>query len=348
MRLAFVSPCFHDKHYGGIQLTARLALQGLRGSSLGNTDILCYGPKCSEAAGSAGGFCSHSKAEAAVRALRFRGRSDYLLFWHLHVLSLMPLIGTRGKRTYLFLHGIEAWCSVSGMMRRFLDQIDVFLTNSDFTWQRFVEMHPQWARAEHRTVHLGVGEPETRIDRPGDVPAAVIVARMMRAEGYKGHVELVKAWPVVLERVPNAELWVVGGGDAGDDLRDLAFATGVGGKVRFFGVVSDEEKQRLLQRSRCLVLPSRGEGFGLVYLEAMRLGRPCLASIYDAGQEVISPPQAGISVDPSDTEGLAEAVTQLLTPGAAWQQQSENARRRYEESFTAAHFQRRLLDALAN
>jgi glycosyltransferase involved in cell wall biosynthesis len=107
---------------------------------------------------------------------------------------------------------------------------------------------------------------------------------------------------------------------------------GVGGQVRFFGVVSEEEKQRLLRQSRCLALPSRGEGFGLVY--------------HDAGREVIAPPEAGIAVDPADTHGLANAVVELLTPGAEWQRQSENARRRYEENFTAAHFQQRLLDAV--
>jgi glycosyltransferase involved in cell wall biosynthesis len=78
----------------------------------------------------------------------------------------------------------------------------------------------------------------------------------------------------------------------------------------------------------------------------MRLGRPCLSSIHDAGLEVVNPPEAGISVDPRDIGRLAEAVTELLTPGVAWQRQSENARRRYESDFTAAHFQRRLLDAL--
>jgi phosphatidylinositol alpha-1,6-mannosyltransferase len=256
------------------------------------------------------------------------------------------LIGTRGRRTYLFLHGIEAWCSSNALTRRFLERIDVFLTNSDFTWRRFLEAHPDCEGAAHRTVHLGLGEPEARIDCPGDVPAAAIVGRMFKTEGYKGHAELIRAWPLVLQRIPAAELWVVGGGDGLDDLKDLAATTGISERVRFFGLVSDTEKEELLRRSRCLVLPSCGEGFGLVYLEAMRLGRPCLSSTHDAGMEVVNPPQAGISVDPGDPRGLAEAVAELLTPGAGWQRRAENARSRYESDFTAVHFQRRLVDAL--
>jgi glycosyltransferase involved in cell wall biosynthesis len=111
-------------------------------------------------------------------------------------------------------------------------------------------------------------------------------------------------------------------------------------------VVSEAEKQRLLRQSRCLVLPSRGEGFGLVYLEAMRLGRPCLSSIHDAGQEVIAPPQSGLAVEPGNARALAEAVAELLSADCNWQQWSSNAKRRYEAEFTAAHFQRRLADAV--
>jgi glycosyltransferase involved in cell wall biosynthesis len=51
--------------------------------------------------------------------------------------------------------------------------------------------------------------------------------------------------------------------------------------------VTEEEKQDLLRRCRCFAMPSRNEGFGLVYLEAMRLGRPCLVSDCDAGREIV-------------------------------------------------------------
>ncbi len=154
------------------------------------------------------------------------------------------------------------------------------------------------------------------------------------------------AWPLVLERIPDAELWIVGGGDAADELKNLASAGAAAGHIRFFGPVSEEEKQSLLRKSRCLVLPSRGEGFGLVYLEAMRLGRPCLASIHDAGQEVIDPPESGLAVDPGDMAALAEAVTELLSANEHWQRWSANAKRRYEADFTALDFQRRLAEVV--
>jgi phosphatidyl-myo-inositol dimannoside synthase len=347
MRCLFVSPCVDEKLYGGVQLTARLALEGLtRRRGFGEVRILCYGPGCGHSQGLGNRSCSGSKAGAAFDALKVRGWAGRIIFWHLHLLKLLPFIGNGGQRKYLFLHGAECWLPMDGLTRRLMDRIDMFLTNSEFTWNRFAEIHPRWQNAPHRTVRLGVGVPELGVEPPDRIPAAVIIGRMSASEDYKGHRELIAAWPLVLERVPDAELWIVGDGNAADNLKRLASAGAASRQIRFFGSVSEEEKQRLLRQSRCLVLPSRGEGFGLVYLEAMRLGRPCLSSVHDAGREVIAPPETGLAVEPGNASLLAEAVAALLNADCRWQQWSANAKRRYEAEFTAAHFQQRLADAL--
>ena len=121
---------------------------------------------------------------------------------------------------------------------------------------------------------------------------------------------------------------------------------GVTDHVRFLGRVSEADKQDLLRRCRCLAMPSRGEGFGLVYLEAMRLGRPCLVSNCDAGGEVVRPPEAGLAVDPADGDALANALVRLLGAGDEWQRWSAAGRRLYETYFTAQHYQERLVRTL--
>jgi phosphatidylinositol alpha-1,6-mannosyltransferase len=173
-----------------------------------------------------------------------------------------------------------------------------------------------------------------------------MIGRMARDEGYKGHREVIEAWPLVLELLPDARLWIVGEGNLKPELIKLVIDQGLSDRVRFWGWVSEVEKQRLLTRAHCLALPSRGEGFGLVYLEAMRLGRPCLVSISDAGREVVDPPQAGVAVNPQDANSLAEALCRLMDRGPQWDQWSREAKKRYETLFTAEHFQRRLLRAL--
>jgi phosphatidylinositol alpha-1,6-mannosyltransferase len=147
----------------------------------------------------------------------------------------------------------------------------------------------------------------------------------------------------VLEKIPGAELWIAGDGDLRPALEQLARSHS---SVRFFGQVSEDRKQDLIAQCRCLAMPSRGEGFGLVYLEAMRMGRPCLVGDRDGGREVVNPPQAGLSVDPDDPSQLAASVARLLTAGPEWDCWSQQARRRYESRFTTSHFRRRLNEAL--
>jgi len=173
-----------------------------------------------------------------------------------------------------------------------------------------------------------------------------MIGRLDKREDYKGHREVINAWSAVVRRVPDAELWIVGEGDLRNELEQLAAASGLQNKVRFFGRVSEEKKQEMLAQCHCLALPSRAEGFGLVYLEALRMGRPCLVSAVDAGREVVNPPEAGLAADLDQTDNLVGAICELLQPGPRWDNWSANARRRYEAAFTAKHFQERLISAL--
>lgn len=157
---------------------------------------------------------------------------------------------------------------------------------------------------------------------------------------------MIRAWGRVGAQMPNAQLWIAGDGDLRVDLESLAREKKLDARVKFFGRVSETQKQELLQQCRAFAMPSRGEGFGMVYLEALRVGRPCLVSDCDAGQEVVSPPEAGLAVNPSDENALVSALTRLLRDGDEWEQWSRAARARYEKNFTAEKFQARLGTAM--
>jgi phosphatidylinositol alpha-1,6-mannosyltransferase len=255
------------------------------------------------------------------------------------MLKLLPFVRARGARVALFLHGIEAWRRPSPATARLLRNVDLFLTNSDFTWARFLEFHPEWSGAAHRTVHLGVGVPlEGEPPAPADPPSALMLGRIARSEGYKGHDAVIAAWPQVLERIPRARLRIVGPCDMRGELLTAQ-------QTEILGEVSEEEKERYLAECRAMALPSRGEGFGLVYPEAMRMGRPCIVSTVDAGREVVG--EAGMAVDPADIAQLAAGLARALTAGPEWNAWSQAARARYESRYTERRFQDRLLNALA-
>jgi phosphatidylinositol alpha-1,6-mannosyltransferase len=294
-------------------------------------------------------FHTVSKQRAVLAALTMRGRFRLVVVWHMDLLKLLPFFRLGGAKVVLILQGIEAWRRRPWPERTLLRRVDQFLSISDYTWQRFVQSNPGFASAPHQTVPLGIGVPwEGQTPSPGPVPAALMVSRLDKREDYKGHREMLDAWPLVLGRLPTAELWIAGDGDLRQDLERVAADRGVGHAVRFLGFVSEEQKLELVRKSRCMAVPSRGEGFGLVYLEAMRLGRPCLVSTLDAGREVVDPPRHGLAVDPDDRDSLAEAACRLLTNGPEWQHWSISARERYEQHFSASQYQRRLLSELSS
>lgn len=311
--------------------------------------LLCFGelPERYTAANGEDVTVVASKGAAVRRCLAMRNSPSVLLAWHIGMLKLLPFVKARGTRIALFVHGIEAWDPQPWLTRRMLDRVHLFLTNSDHTWSRFCQVNLAYHNKRHQTVYLGIGSPLGKpVPHPAPVPAALVIGRLEAGEGYKGHRELIQAWPLVLKRVPGARLWIVGDGPLREEYERLSASLGLQASVTFWGRVSDEKKGQLITESRCLAMPSRGEGFGLVYLEAMRYGRPCLVSTVDAGREVVNPPEAGLGVDPDSQDDVAPALARLLVDGEEWRAWSRQARQRYERQFTAEAFQSRLLAAL--
>ena len=342
-------PNLQPNRSGGIETSGRLAWEALqtwyaaRGEG---ATLFCYewdGVRETER-----GFeriVARRKTEAIWRALRVREKPRVILVWHLAMLKLVPFLRAPNARVLVFLHGIEAWRAQDALTRRMLPRVNAFLCNSRFTRERFLQFQPRLNAHPFRVVPLGVGVPEPNHTPPMQ-PALLMLGRLARGEDYKGHREMLGAWERVRAAIPDAQLWIAGDGDLRADLENIVRAKNLDASVKFFGRVTELRKQELLRQCRAFALPSRGEGFGLVYPEAMRMGRPCLVSDCDAGQEVVNPPEAGLAVNPSDKDALVNAVTRLLRAGDEWTQWSCAARARYEKYFTAAQFQQRIVDGM--
>jgi phosphatidylinositol alpha-1,6-mannosyltransferase len=176
--------------------------------------------------------------------------------------------------------------------------------------------------------------------------AVIVVARMIAAERYKGHDQLLEAWPLVAARFPDARLVLAGTGDDVPRLKAKAAALGLGSKAIFTGFVSRPVLTSLYQHAAVFAMPSREEGFGLVYLEAMVHGLPCIGSIHDAAGDVIEDGKTGFLVDQANTEELADRLLCLLSDGNRRAEMGAAGRRRVEQHFTYERFRQRLLGLL--
>jgi phosphatidylinositol alpha-1,6-mannosyltransferase len=251
-------------------------------------------------------------------------------------------------RYAVFLHGIELDRATSGQRRKVLAGAWRLFANSQFTAERTRKNFPEVADRVHLTrlcidprkvadweAHGAL--PEDDVPRE---PAVLIVGRMWREEPGKGHDALLKGWSALRRVVPEAQLWIVGEGDAQPVFKEQARSLGLGDCVHFFGRVSDEELGSLYRRASIFAMPSRQEGFGLVYAEAMWHGLPCVGSTADAAVDVISDGETGLLVPYGDPEQTAEAISNLLRDPKRLSRMRRAARRCAREEFSYERFRR--------
>jgi len=175
------------------------------------------------------------------------------------------------------------------------------------------------------------------------------VGRMATSEQYKGQDVLIQAMPQILELHPQAQLVFAGQGDDMERLLVLARSNSpeVQAAIFFAGFVSEELLTQLYQQCYVFAMPSRGEGFGLVYIEAMRWAKPCIASRVDAAQYIVQHEITGLLVeDATSSESVAHTVINLLDDPERARQYGLAGYQRVLEHYTFEHFRERFLTSL--
>lgn len=178
-------------------------------------------------------------------------------------------------------------------------------------------------------------------------PIVLTVGRLNASDPGKGHDTLINALPLIKDRIPQARLVIVGEGDNRHALEKMAQEAGVAGSVTFTGFVSDEELGRMYQSAMVFAMPSRQEGFGIVYAEAMWHGLPCIGSTADAAVDVIVDGETGLLVPYGDVSATADALTRILGDTDYARALGANGRIVCLDRYTPDSFHTRLRMALA-
>ena len=165
-------------------------------------------------------------------------------------------------------------------------------------------------------------------------PDALVLATVARFDPVKRLEVLLRALPLVVARVPEAQLVVVGDGPERDALHALARTLGLGDRVVFAGAIRDAA--RVLPLVDLYVTASRREGLPTALLEAMACGVPVLATEVPGHVDAVEPEITGRLVPPDDAPGLAAAAALLLRDPALRARMGQAGRERVERHFTRA------------
>lgn len=285
-------------------------------------------------------------ARAVAKLLLWKKPFDRVVCGHINLLPFAMASAARWRADVtLVVHGIDAWQPTSRPLTNLLtSRIDRFVAVSDFTRQRFLA----WARLREDQGHIlpncvdledfSPGPKSTGLLRRYGIENSTVlltVARLSASERYKGVDEVLESFPALLNEVPDLAYLVVGDGDDLNRLRQKARALEIDSRVVFAGRISEHEKADHYRLADAFVMPSRGEGFGIVFLEAMACGVPVLASALDGSREAVRGNPTSVLVDPADVGALRAGIrTALSYPRGVVPQSVQN--------FSRAAFDRRV------
>jgi len=246
---------------------------------------------------------------------------DLVFCGHLRMAPLAAVIARVLKiPLWVQIHGIEAWREYSALERRSVESATIVTSVSRYTRRRLLErvgIDPARVKVLPNTVnpqyHPGP-KPGYLLDRHAASGKKVLltVSRLASSEQYKGHDRVIRLLPRVLSRHPDTIYLVVGDGDDGPRLESLAVECGVAEHVQFTGLVPQEELPDYYRLADVFVMPSAGEGFGIVFLQAMATGVRVIGGSQDGSRDPLCDGALGTLVDPENCEELASAILAAL------------------------------------
>lgn len=288
--------------------------------------------------------CNRGRFSFFRHTLRLARRADLIVCGHLHQLPVAWLASKLQHRLKydLVAHGIEVWRPYSLLERRALLGARRILCVSEYTRRQLLRFCPD-LEFDRLVVVPNTLDPffAPVFDQPGKItpfalPRILAVGRLTHTDNYKGFDTLIEALPQIRREYPTVQLRIVGQGDDLARLTSLATSLGVPDSVHFTGPIDDETLRTEYAACDLFALPSRREGFGLVYLEAMSYGKPCIGARAGGAPEVIND-SVGQLVEYGNPAGLAAAVTDLIQ-----HPRDSKIVRRHADTFAFPAFQRRL------
>jgi phosphatidylinositol alpha-1,6-mannosyltransferase len=274
-----------------------------------------------------------SVTRRAVALARARG-AEAVIFGAAAPLGLItPALCRAGvERAVAITHGHEAgWAALPGarnLLRRIGENTDVVTYLGEYFRVRLSRALTPAAAARMTQLHPGVDAAQFRPDpqarraireRYGlaDRPVVVCVSRLVRR---KGQDTLLRAWPQVLKKVPDAALLIVSGGPYAGALHAIAQRSGLAPSVRFTGPVPAAELPAHYAAGDVFAMPCRTrrggldvEGLGIVYLEASATGLPVIGGDSGGAPDAILDGESGYVVPGRDVETLAGRLAELLS-----------------------------------
>jgi len=256
------------------------------------------------------------------------------------------------------LHGLEAWNVENAALKSVLKRADQVMAVSHYTRDRLLReqsLQPEQVSVLPNAFDASrfqiAPKPQYLLERYGlkpDQRVILTVSRLDQNTGYKGYNQIIQALQQIRQQIPNVHYILAGKGNNIPHIEALVHQLNLQDCVTLTGFVPESELGDHYNLCDVFALPSRGEGFGIVYLEALACGKPVLAGNQDGAVDPLLNGEIGCLVDPNDVQAIAQNLTQILqgTYPNPVLYQPEILRQKTIENFEFAQFRQTLAKSL--
>jgi glycosyltransferase involved in cell wall biosynthesis len=278
------------------------------------------------------GFHCAGQWSAQLRTLAFasqlgfhalKQKPDLVFSTHLNFTPVARLLKkTVGIPYWTVAHGVDAWNINNPGLQKALQNADRILAVSHYTRDRLLQeqgLDPAKVMVLPNTFDVNQfsldQKPEYLLNRHrlnSDQPVILTVARLDASERYKGYDQILRALPKILQVIPDVRYVLVGKGSDRPRVEALIQELGLENNTTLTGFIPDEEIHDYYNLCDVFALPSKGEGFGIVYLEALACGKPVIGGNKDGAIDALCHGKLGLLVDPDDVDAISNALIEVL------------------------------------
>jgi glycosyltransferase involved in cell wall biosynthesis len=250
-------------------------------------------------------------------------RPDLIICGHINFSPLAFYIFKLLKIPYwVIVHGIDAWDLQDISRINALKSAPKIISVSSYTRDRIVKeqnilpeqisLLPNTFDASKLSIQPKPQYLLARYHFQPNQPIILTVARLTEIERYKGYDQIIRALPEIRGQIPDIHYLLVGKGSDRDRIEALIKATNVQDCVTLAGFVPDNELTDHYNLCDVFAMPSKGEGFGIVYLEALACGKPTIGGNQDGAIDALCHGELGVLVNPDKIDEIGQTIVKIL------------------------------------
>ena len=251
--------------------------------------------------------------------------SHIVILSHVNLLPVGYIIKlfSPGTKLMLIAHGIEVWHSFPWWKKKMLRQCNLVLPVSDFTKRTMVKEY-QLPEEKMMVINncldpfLQAPKPQQLLDRYGINTGDIVLltlTRLASTEKYKGYDLVMQAIHDLKEKLPSLKYLIVGKYDAPEKERLDKMIAGLGlqQQIILTGFIPDEALAGHYDLADLFIMPSRKEGFGIVFIEAMYYGKPAIAGNMDGSVDALHNGEFGLLINPNSQQEITDAIVEVIS-----------------------------------